>query len=104
MTPDEIIRGGLRRIELGYTEPKLLPDGRWCALMRFMFTAGLVVGIDERGNYDWRYCYERAEDASAALDTWDGTGHPSGPWIKRKGHPDGELSNTFKGINVVEER
>jgi len=55
-----------------------------CGLRRFNFTTGLVVGLNFEG-YERRYCYEHAADALAALATWDGQGHPGGPWIKCKG-------------------
>lgn len=58
--------------------------GKVVALQSFNYTTGLVVGLDF-GGYEVRYCYEVADDAMAALELWDGTGHPSGPWIKCKG-------------------
>ena len=59
-------------------------EGVVCGLQMFMYTAGLMVGIDSFG-YERRYCYERAADARRALAAWDGRGHPGGPWIKCKG-------------------
>lgn len=53
-------------------------------LHRFNFTTGLVVGLSSEG-YERRYCFEHESDARAALNAWDGEGHPSGPWIKCKG-------------------
>lgn len=76
--------------ENGYLEWRELADGRVIAVSPMMYTFGLMVGCDE-SSYEYRYCYERAADARAALLTWDGSGHPPGPWIKRKGHPEGEL-------------
>lgn len=73
---------------LGYTELREI-DGKMCGLFRFMFTTGLMVGLDA-GGYERRYCYEHGEDALAALVAWDGAGHPSGPWIKLKGMWGGE--------------
>ncbi len=58
--------------------------GKLCGLMKSMFTWALCVGIDAEG-YERRYCYEHEADAHAALEAWDGTGHPGGPWIKVKG-------------------
>jgi hypothetical protein len=55
-----------------------------CAIKQFNYTTALVVGLDPIG-YARRYCYEHAADARAALQAWDGTNHPSGPWIKCKG-------------------
>jgi hypothetical protein len=58
--------------------------GRTCAIYRFNYTTGLLVGLDPVG-YERRYCYEHAQDADRALADWDGHGHPGGPWIKCKG-------------------
>lgn len=74
--------------QLGYTDLRPIA-GNMCGLFRFMFTTGLMVGLDAAG-YERRYCYERHEDALAALISWDGKGHPSGPWIKLKGVLGGE--------------
>lgn len=70
-------------IELGYYRPRRLPDGTILALCTMNFTVGLFVGIDEDG-YRTRYCYEHADDAESAIDAWDGTSDPPGPWIKQK--------------------
>lgn len=87
---------------LGYENCRCLPDGRTIGLQAFIFTTGLVVDISEAG-YSHRYCYARREDAEHALLQWDGTGHPGGPWIKRKGIP-GECSNpSFKGVKITSE-
>lgn len=67
----------------GYTHVRQL-GGRWVGLLRFNFTVGLVVGLDG-GGYERRYCFEFAEDASQALEAWNGRDHPGGPWIKCKG-------------------
>lgn len=71
-------------VENGYLEIRQTDAGTWCALSRFNFTWALVVGLDESG-YALRYCYEHQADASTALKSWNGIGHPSGPWIKCKG-------------------
>lgn len=79
---DPIVQAAMK-IE-GYAYLRRLPTGEWAALRKFLFTTGLVVGIDLHG-YRTRFCYERAEDALDALLAWDGSGDPSGPWIKEKG-------------------
>ena len=71
-------------IALGYSEPRLMPNGCRCALAKMMFTTALIVGITPLG-YGFRYCYEHYHDASDALKAWDGTGDPPGLWIKKKG-------------------
>jgi hypothetical protein len=78
-----------RLLAFGYTDLKTI-NGKTCGLCRFLFTTGLMVGLNEVG-YECRYCFERHKDALAALSEWDGTGHPSGPWIKIKGVLDGDI-------------
>ena len=67
----------------GYRDIRAV-NGVLCAVHRFNFTTGLVVGLSLDG-YRLRYCYEHAEDARAALLAWDGADHPPGSWIKCKG-------------------
>ena len=58
-----------------------------CGLQRFMFTIGLVVGIDRYG-YARRYCYPNLEQAVKGMSAWlkDGVEDPQDSmWIKRKG-------------------
>lgn len=50
-----------------------------------------MVDIDPNG-HERRYCYEHGSEAAAALEAWDGGGHPSGPSIKCKG-ANGDLLN-----------
>lgn len=71
-------------LAMSYREPKDFPDGPQCAILPFVYTYAIVVGIRVEG-YERRYCYEHAKDASEALKAWDGKGHPGGPWIKCKG-------------------
>jgi hypothetical protein len=59
-------------------------NGKVCAIGTYLYTYGLVVGIDERG-HESRYCYERLYDAIKGLLLWDGKGDPKGPWVKHKG-------------------
>jgi hypothetical protein len=75
-------------MQQGYLAPRRLPDQRWIAVQRFLFTWGLMVGLDDCG-YVTRFCYAKLHDALAAAVLWDGTGDPPGPWIKEKGR-DGE--------------
>lgn len=67
----------------GYTDLCVL-QGRLCGIRQFNYTTALVVGLDPTG-YHLRYCYEHRSDAQAAIEVWDGRGHPPGPWIKCKG-------------------
>lgn len=68
----------------GYTDLKQVPKRGLCALLPMAYTTALVYGIDKYG-YAGRYCYEHRADVEAAFKDWDGTSHPSGPWIKLKG-------------------
>lgn len=70
-------------ISEGYTNIKQI-NGKTCGIYRFIFTAGLVVGIDHAG-YEYRFCYKNHNEAVKALEVWDGTGDPPGNWIKQKG-------------------
>jgi hypothetical protein len=71
-------------LELGYVAARLLPDGRWLAIQPLMYTAGLMVEVG-RLSYAYRYCYPNLVHALIAMETWDGTGDPPGPWVKQKG-------------------
>jgi hypothetical protein len=81
----------MERIELndflkaeGYHNLTEIPNKGLCGLMRFAFTTGLCIGLDESG-YSGRYCYEYFSDAFSAIKEWNGEGDPSGEWIKYKG-------------------
>ena len=56
---------------------------------QYNLTWAVVVNIDAIG-HERHYCYEHASEAAAALDAWDGGGHPSGPWITK-----------YKGANAT---
>ena len=76
-----------------------LASGELVGLRAFMFTVGLCVGLQDDG-YRIRYCYPSWAAAEAALAVWDGSGDPSGPWIKAKGAGI-DRPNTLKGIPIV---
>lgn len=67
-----------------YTEVRHVPLQGLCGLGPLVTTIGLYCGLNPI-SYSYRYCYENYQDALAALNAWDGKGHPSGPWIVRKG-------------------
>lgn len=69
--------------EMGYGNVRELPTGEIAATLTQIYTTGLCVGLDEF-SMKRRYCYEHRSDAEAALAAWNGTGDPSGPWIKEK--------------------
>ncbi len=76
----------------GYKELKVIPGRGVCGLMGFMYTVGLVWGLD-RYSYKGRWCYPRefAPQAVIALRIWNGEGDPLFNWIKYKGNT--EYSN-----------
>ncbi len=84
----------------GYKQLTEIPGKGLCGLFPFMYTVGLVVGLDKDGYKD-RYCYPHSHTALAilALKKWEMseepvTGDPDDPyWIKRKGEQ--EYSNPF---------
>ena len=69
--------------ELGYRNIRTLPTGEVAATLRQIGTTAIVIGLDDFG-FQRRYCYEGEFDAARALAVWDGSGDPSGPWIKEK--------------------
>ena len=66
-----------------YQGVRSTPCGGICGVQRFLYTGGLVVGLDF-DSYRGRYCYETVEQALQALAAWDGAGDPPGKWIKYK--------------------
>lgn len=74
-----------------YARHREIPTRGVCALGPLAFTVGLFCGLHPWG-YKYRYCYANLADAIADIDSWDGTGHPSGPWIVRKGEG-GDIRN-----------
>lgn len=75
----------------GYTAVTLIPGKNICALRRMMYTVGLFYELDYTG-FMGRYCYHSWAEAIAAINTWDGEGHPPGNWIKHFGLG-GEVTN-----------
>lgn len=95
---DDELLAALRALK--YTDLRRLPTGELAGLQRFLFTTGLVVGLDAVG-YRVRYCYGTAAEARAALRGWDGAGDPSGGWMKAKGAGVDRVNPRFKGIEVA---
>lgn len=63
-----------------------IPGQGTVALQPMLFTVGLFCHLQENfPHYRYRYCYESFPEALWALKKWDGTGHPPGNWLKRKG-------------------
>lgn len=57
--------------DMGYGMPVKL-DGEIVALGKFLFTTGIMVGMDETG-YKHRFCYHTEDHATAALLAWIGS-------------------------------
>lgn len=59
--------------------------GKTVGIHQFIYTCGIVVGMDETG-YEYRYCYHTGAEAAVALMNWilKGDEEPAG-YIKRKG-------------------
>ena len=71
--------------EEGYEYLLEVPNRGLCGIKRFLFTYGLVYGLDATG-YNGRYCYPNFEESILALATWSGEGNPpDNKWIKHKG-------------------
>lgn len=68
----------------GYKFLKEIDGHGLCGIYKFLFTFGLVLGIDSIG-YKGRYCYGSELEAVEALINWTGQGDPPGNWIKYKG-------------------
>jgi hypothetical protein len=68
---------------MGYAVPIKI-NGKIVAIGGFLYTTGIVVGMDETG-YECRYCYASPLEAHEALVSWilSGELEPSG-YIKRK--------------------
>lgn len=75
----------------GYTQICEKEGRGICGIYRFVFTTGLVYGMDETG-YAGRWCFETMCEATSELEKWNGIGDPGGEWIKHKGKS-GEYRN-----------
>lgn len=75
----------------GYFEFRKVPNHGICGLQKFVFTTGIIIGLNPNGYYG-RYCYSNEHEASDELKKWDGSGDPKGNWLKYKGEG-GERTN-----------
>lgn len=67
----------------GYRDIRELGDHGIVAIMPLAFTHAIITECNEWG-YGDRWCYKTYQDAKNALESWDGTGEPTG-WHR---HPD----------------
>jgi len=83
----------------GYRSLKEIPGKGICGLQAFVYTIGLMTGLDETGYYE-RFCYPHVHGVKAlmALIEWDVNTPESEDmpddkyWVKRKGQR-GECGN-----------
>lgn len=72
---------------MGYFNVRIIEQGefkgQYVGLYRFIFTIGVIVGMDLVG-YDHRYCYDSIGDAKKGLEEVAMGRIPTG-YIKRKG-------------------
>jgi hypothetical protein len=48
--------------ECGYKAVRLLPDGRWAALSRMLYTTAIITGrVGDTVSFDDRWCYHTAD-------------------------------------------
>jgi len=85
--------------EEGYVQLKEIEGRGICGVRKFIFTYGLIYGLDESG-FKGRWCYDNYVEPVVALHNWDGIGDPKGNWIKYKGE-DGERSRIEKDYSHV---
>lgn len=85
--------------KLGYQFPRRLPNGEWIALYRFLFTWGIILGLDEIG-YKRRFCYKNINDALNAVANWNGENDPPGDWIVEK-PGDRQGPGTITELNIT---
>lgn len=69
--------------DMGYGMPVKL-DGELVALGPFLFTVGIIVGMDECG-YKHRFCYHTQDEAMVGLLAWIGSDdeEPPGYIVKK---------------------
>jgi len=68
-----------------------IPGRGFCAVHKYLFTTGLLYGLDFYG-IQGRFCYETTIEALLALSIWDGKNDPPGNWIVHKGR-EGQYNN-----------
>ncbi len=69
--------------DMGYGMPIRL-DGELVALGPFLYTVGIIVGMDETG-YKHRFCYASENEAMIGLLAWIGNDDEEPPgYIKKK--------------------
>ena len=69
--------------DMGYGLPVKL-DGKLVALGPFLYTTGIMVGMDDQG-YEYRFCYHTQDQAMIAMLQWIGNDEeePAGYIVKK---------------------
>lgn len=60
----------IKLMQYGYQNLRLV-NGDWCGTQRFIYTVGVVLGLDETG-YTNRFCFDTEQNAALFLKDWDG--------------------------------
>lgn len=83
----------------GFIAKRDLPDGRYLAIVPFIYTFAIVIGTDVRF-YDDRWCFHYLEDALRQFKTWDPmtTPEPTG-WHRHlssgRRRPEGDAAREY---------
>lgn len=59
----------------GYLNLRQIEGWGWCGVLRFMYTHGVCIGLDETG-YGGRFCFDTYQNARLFLAEWDGVTMP----------------------------
>jgi hypothetical protein len=78
--------------EVLYLYLREIPGRGYCAIHRYLFTTGILYGLDFLG-LQGRFCYETTLEAYLALELWTGEGDPPGNWIVNKDNRTGDRYN-----------
>lgn len=74
-------RAAIRNCEGFVTHPKVLPSGRWAAVIKNKQTGAIIVGTPAEwayGMFHDRWLYRDTAEAAKALEEWEGAGEPQG--------------------------
>lgn len=58
----------------GYSHPRVLEDGRWACIAKFLFTTAIIVGTRQQWMHNLvgdRWCYHNLAAALSALNDWN---------------------------------
>lgn len=80
MTPGEITKYfEFLSKECSYTDIRILPNNKWVAIAKYLFTHAIIVGsVGDYCGIDDRWCYHDYPSALKFLEKWSGNGEPDG--------------------------